>query len=213
MAKLKRIIVVAGISIFLGAAVAGFFVCRCDRDNPGLDLAPVVAAGRHPAPPGTVPVSVVTPTPLIKRLKPGYKPSAADTALKGQPAGTSIIHVDPHEGPVDIILPPGGGIFVPQGTTGVVVYEKPPALAALELRPAPFAYAGTDVGLGAALHVARVSRIHVGPAAAWGRGDGPSAGVDVAWNPWRNVDLGAYTGKRILGAGYAVGGRVGLGIK
>lgn len=198
-----------GAGIFLGLIAAAIIVLHGGRDP-----APAPSAYR-PVP--TSPfnadkfraVAVETDAvPWAARLKPGRKKSPAEELLKDLPPGTEAYEITTPRGDHALIYRAAdGGVFVPNDTPATVrIYRKAPPFVAFEIRPAVVAFTDASrVGGGLAVGVARVGRVHVGPAATYDSGQTLSFGAAATYNLWRNADVGAYAGKKIAREGWRGG--------
>lgn len=146
--------------------------------------------------------------PLGVKLKPRHKKTRAEAILNGLPAGTEAYEITTAHGDDALLYrAPEGGVFIPNDSKVTVrAYRKTPPFAAWELRPAVIAFTDASrVGGGLAVGVARVGRVHVGPSAAYDSGQTLSIGAAMTYNLWRNIDLGAYAGKKIGREGWRGG--------
>jgi len=198
---MKKIIIILLAGILVGAGLMGWFVWR-GRDH----SSPPTGTTAGKVPPGQVKPRVIETTPAIRKILPGYKPSAADNATAGWEPGTSIIHYTPAEGPpIDIAVTPGGEVFAPQGiAANIVVYKKPiPAV-----RFAPRAFAGGGYGTGGitgaiGADIVEIKRAKIGVAAIVDRhpaeGDQPRS-IEIAGGISAGADIISTIGVRGIAA-------------
>lgn len=188
----KPLIILAAIAL-LGAA-GWFLLSRGCGDRPvgtGINACPTETG----APPGWV-----TPPVEFTSRWPHLKKTPADAKLRGWPAGSRLVEVavPPGAATVEVGILPDGEIVVPPGVAAVV-YHKPPASIALELRP----WLGAGVGLGgltagAGVDALRLWRVHVGAGLTYDYRRNVAGVLTTSYNVWRNVDL------RVAG-GYGTG--------
>jgi len=153
---------------------------------------------------------------LAERLKPGRRRTRGEELLAAMPAGTEAYEVrTPGEAPVVIYRSPAGDVLVPPETRAeVAAYRKLAPFAALEARPAAFAYADLGgAGAGGGVGLVRLGRVHLGAAAACDTRRTWSAGTLAAVNVWRNVDAGVYAGKALGRGGWRGGVAVALAVR
>lgn len=210
---MRRILIWVGIGVILGAAVVGYVMCRRRADAPR--SAAVQPATPRGSPPGWAAPPAERTTPAIRRILPGYRPTRADVVLRPFPPGSRVVEVQPEKGPpVQVGILPGGDVVVPEGVKAVV-YEKPPALIALEFRPwigggAAASAAEIDAAAAAGVDVVRAWRFHAGPGVVASR-DNVAGVLTGGVTLWRNVDARVGGGYGLEGAVALVG--VGIGIE
>lgn len=147
----------------------------------------------------SVPVIEDDVTPF-ERINPLHRKTRGEELLEPFPAGTEVYEFTVERpGTERIWRSPGGRVLI-ERETGIVevsVYRKPEPPVGFEFRPAFIVYAGAGAGPGLAIGLARVKKIHVGPAATYDAlTESASVGGAVTYNIWRNLDTGIYAGKR-----------------
>jgi hypothetical protein len=133
-------------------------------------------------------------------MNPLHRKTRAEELLETFPAGTEVYEFKVERpGTERIWRSPGGRVFI-ERETGIVeidAYRKPESSIGFEFRPAIIGYAGAGAGPGLAVGLARVKKIHVGPAATYDvLTKTASVGGTITYNIWQNLDTGIYAGKR-----------------
>ena len=188
-----------GLAVLVIIAGAAYLYGRGCHKNAVSSSVGIGGASTSGAPPGWS-VAPVEETPLIENP---MKKSKAGKETEGlAPGSTKIKGTTAQGSEFEVVVGPGGEVYVPPGYD-VTVYKKRPALFALEARPwlgagAEGHAAGIAPAVASGLDVVRAGKFHGGPAGvvSWGRKDADAkpkvnvaGGVAGGYNVTRNVDL------------------------